>query len=91
MPIVHVDLVEGRSPERVETMIRAVSQAMATSLEVPIANVRVVVNEMAPHQFGVGGRPWAEVAAERRRQAHEVHEAREVDESHEAQPAQGGQ
>ena len=84
MPIVHVDLVEGRSPQRIETMIRAVSDAMATSLEVPVANVRIIVNEMAPHQFGIGGRPWAEVAAERSRQTPEASE------SPEAQPAQGG-
>lgn len=76
MPIVHVDLVEGRSPERVEQMIREVSQAMATSLEVPIGSVRVIVNEMAPHQFGVGGRPWPEVAAERARQAEQREPAR---------------
>ncbi len=68
MPIVHIDLVEGRPPERIERMIRAVSEAMATSLDAPIDNVRVVVNEMAPHQFGVGGKPWPEVAAERDRQ-----------------------
>ena len=68
MPIVHIDLVEGRPPERIEAMIRAVSEAMATSLDAPIGSVRVVVNEMAPHQFGVGGRPWPEVAAERARE-----------------------
>ena len=68
MPIVHIDLVEGRPPERIEAMIRAVSDAMATSLDAPIDSVRVVVNEMSPHQFGVGGRPWPEVAAERARE-----------------------
>jgi 4-oxalocrotonate tautomerase len=65
MPIVHIDLMEGRSPDRIEAMIRSVSQAIATSLEAPIDSVRVVVREMAPHHYGVGGRPWPEVVAER--------------------------
>jgi len=65
VPIVHVDLMTGRSPETIETMIRAVSEAVSTSLDAPIGTVRVVVNEMEPHQYGVGGRPWPEVVAER--------------------------
>jgi phenylpyruvate tautomerase PptA (4-oxalocrotonate tautomerase family) len=28
--------------------------------------VRVVVNEMQPHQYGVGGKPWPQVLQERR-------------------------
>ena len=65
MPIVHIDLMEGRGSERIEGMIRAVSEAVATSLDAPIESVRVVVREMAAHQYGVGGRPWPEVVAER--------------------------
>jgi 4-oxalocrotonate tautomerase len=54
MPLVHVDLMEGRSPERIAAMIRSVSEAIADSLEAPIESVRVVVNQMAPHEYGVG-------------------------------------
>jgi 4-oxalocrotonate tautomerase len=61
MPIVHVDLVEGRSPERIAAMIREVSEAVAHSLDAPIASVRVIVNEMQEHQYGVGGQVWPEV------------------------------
>jgi 4-oxalocrotonate tautomerase len=67
MPLVHVDLMEGRSPERIAAMIRSVSEAIADSLEAPIDSVRVVVNQMAPHEYGVGGKPWPEVFEERRR------------------------
>jgi 4-oxalocrotonate tautomerase len=69
MPLVHVDLMEGRSPERIAAMIRSVSEAIADSLDAPIESVRVVVNQMAPHEYGVGGRPWPEVLEERRRAA----------------------
>ena len=67
MPLVHIDMMEGRPAEKVEKMITAVSEAIATSLEAPIESVRVVVNEMEPHQYGVAGKPLRVVQEERRR------------------------
>jgi 4-oxalocrotonate tautomerase len=67
MPLVRIDLMEGRDPEQIERMISAVSEAIADSLPAPIATVRVVVNEMEPHQYGIGGVPYPEV--KRRREA----------------------
>lgn len=61
MPIVQVDLLEGRSPERIAALIREVSEAVAHSLDAPLESVRVVVREMQEHQYGVGGQPWPEV------------------------------
>lgn len=66
MPLVHIDIMEGRPEEKVERMIGAVSQAIATSLEAPIETVRVIVNEMKPYQYGVGGKSWTTVLEERR-------------------------
>ena len=66
MPIVTVNLVEGRSPEQIERMIAEVSDALARSLDAPIETVRIMVNEMAPHGFGIAGRPARVVMAERR-------------------------
>lgn len=65
MPLVYINLMEGRSHEKIEKMIAAVSEAIATSLEAPIDTVRIMVNEMAPHQYGLGGKPWRVVKAER--------------------------
>ena len=65
MPIVTVNLVEGRSQDQITAMIRGVSEAIAETLDAPIDSVRVIVNEMAEHQYGVGGRPWPEVRAAR--------------------------
>lgn len=67
MPLVSITLMQGRPPEKIEKMIGAVSEAIADSLEAPIASVRIVVNEMAEHQYGVGGKPWRVVAEERAR------------------------
>lgn len=66
MPIIHIHLMEGRPPELLESLIRDVSRTASETLGSPIENVRVVVNEMQPHQFGIGGRPHREAAAERR-------------------------
>jgi 4-oxalocrotonate tautomerase len=66
MPLVYINLMEGREPEKIETMVESVSQAIATSLGDPIDNVRVMVNEMKEHQYGVGGKPIRVVRAERR-------------------------
>jgi 4-oxalocrotonate tautomerase len=65
MPLVYINLMEGRPPERIENMITAVSEAIAGSLDADINTVRIMVNEMAPHQYGVGGKPWRVVQSER--------------------------
>ena len=67
MPIVQVSLMEGRPEEKIEKMVAAVSEAVATSLEAPIETVRVIVYEMQPHQYGIGGRPARGVMEERRK------------------------
>ncbi|MDE0168699.1 MAG: 2-hydroxymuconate tautomerase family protein [bacterium] len=66
MPIITVNLLEGRSAENIEKMITQVSEAAASSLDAPIETVRVMVNEMPAHTFGIGGRPASVVMAERR-------------------------
>lgn len=65
MPIVQINLVEGRTPEQLASMIDGVSHAIADALDAPIATVRIMVNEMQPHQYGVGGDPWPVVLAHR--------------------------
>lgn len=67
MPLVHIDMMKGRPPEAIGSMITAVSEAIAETLDAPIGTVRVIVNEMEPHQYGVGGKPWPEVVEERKR------------------------
>lgn len=65
MPLVHIDMVEGRAPEKIEKMITAVSEAVSASLEAPIGSVRVIVNEMKPHQYGIGGKSWPQILEDR--------------------------
>lgn len=65
MPLVYINMMKGRPPEKVEAMITSVSEAIAASLDAPIETVRVMVNEMEEHQYGVGGKPMRIVRAER--------------------------
>lgn len=67
MPIVTISMMEGREPERIEKMIAAVSDAVAITLDAPLETVRVMVNEMKEHQWGVGGKPMRIVRDERAR------------------------
>ena len=59
-------------------MTSAVAAAIAESLPAKIESVRVIVNEMEPHQYSVGGKSWPIVAAERAAAAAEA-EAAEVE------------
>lgn len=65
MPLVYINLMKGRPPEKIEKMISAVSLAIADSLDADIATVRIMVNEMEEHQYGVGGKPMRVVREER--------------------------
>lgn len=68
MPVVRIDIVEGRSPDKIEAMLREVASAIATTLDAPIETIRIVVNEVEPHKFAVGGQPLPEVLEARRKQ-----------------------
>ena len=54
MPLVRISLREGREPERIRAMIHAVSEAMASSLDAPLASVRVIVTEVPGTHWAAG-------------------------------------
>jgi 4-oxalocrotonate tautomerase len=56
MPIVRIDLLEGRSPERKAELIRRVTAAVVESLEVRPEQVRVLLYELPPENWAVGGK-----------------------------------
>lgn len=69
MPLVTIQLMQGRPPARIEAMTSAVAAAIAESIDAPIETVRVMVTEMQPHQYSVGGKPIRVVQAERAAEA----------------------
>lgn len=63
MPIIEVSLLEGRSPEAKERLIQALTDAAVTSISAPRESVRIILREMLPGHFAVGGQSFAAKAA----------------------------
>jgi 4-oxalocrotonate tautomerase len=55
MPIANVMILEGRAPEDKQALIRAVTTAIVDSLRVKPESVRVIVQEVSPQHWGIGG------------------------------------
>ncbi|AXF57216.1 2-hydroxymuconate tautomerase [Salicibibacter kimchii] len=55
MPFIQINVLEGRSSEQKERMIREVTDLASDVLEAPTENVRVMINEMAPEHWGIAG------------------------------------
>ena len=56
MPLIQVSMLEGRTVEQKRAMIAAITDAVAGSLGAPPDSVRVIINELHPEHYGVGGR-----------------------------------
>lgn len=57
MPIVIVHLMEGRDEERKDRAIAAITEAVVKTLEVKPEAVRVLLQEVPRHSWGIAGRP----------------------------------
>ncbi|MBB6444269.1 2-hydroxymuconate tautomerase [Bacillus benzoevorans] len=55
MPFIQINILEGRTPEKKERLIREVSDLVSEVLEAPIESVRVMINEMPPEHWGIAG------------------------------------
>ena len=55
MPIANIMILEGRAPEDKQTLIRAVTTAIVDSLRVKPESVRVIIQEVPPQHWGIGG------------------------------------
>ncbi len=57
MPIVQISMIQGRTPEKKEALIKKVTEAIVDVLEVPRDRVRIILNEVPRENLGVGGVP----------------------------------
>jgi 4-oxalocrotonate tautomerase len=55
MPIVHIELLEGRSIEQKRDMVKKVTDAIVETTSCPIDAVKIVICEMAKTHFSEGG------------------------------------
>ena len=61
MPIVQISMIQGRTPEKKEQLIRKVTEAIIEVLKVPPDRVRIVLNEVPKENLGYGGVPLSKV------------------------------
>lgn len=59
MPIIHANVLAGRSHEQKAAFARAVTDAAAVHLDVPASAVRVVFHEIPPSDWFTAGEPKA--------------------------------
>ena len=57
MPIVHISLIEGRTKEIKEDLIKKVTDAIVDALQVPSDRVRIVLHDVPKENIGVAGVP----------------------------------
>ena len=55
MPIANIQILAGRPAEARRALIQAVTAAIVESLRVKPESVRVIVQEVAPEHWGIGG------------------------------------
>ena len=55
MPIVEISLLAGRSKETKVALIKAVTDAVASTVGAPLESIRVILREVPPEHWGVGG------------------------------------
>ncbi len=61
MPIVQISLVQGRTPEKKEELIKNVTHAVADTLQIPIDRVHIVLNEVPKENIGRNGVPLSKI------------------------------
>jgi len=57
MPLVRIDLMEGRPPEVIEELHARVAQLVAEVVDTPIERVRTYITQFPPEAWGIGGVP----------------------------------
>lgn len=55
MPIVELTLVEGRSNQKKTAVVKSITEAIVTALEVPPETVRIIIREIPGEHFAVAG------------------------------------
>lgn len=55
MPIVQISIMEGRSQEKIDDLLKNVTTAVSESLDSPKENVRVMVTEIPKTHWAIGG------------------------------------
>ena len=64
MPLVRIDILEGRPPEVIEELHARVASLVAEIAGAPLDRVRTIVTEIPAANWGIGGVPAARARAD---------------------------
>jgi 4-oxalocrotonate tautomerase len=56
MPMIHVEMLEGRSVSQKQELVKVLSEEMARISGVSVDDVWIVINEVSRERWGVGGK-----------------------------------
>jgi len=60
MPIINVQILEGRPAEKITEVIRNITNTVSETLDAPKESIRVIVTEIPKTHWGVAGVPKSE-------------------------------
>ena len=55
MPIIQVNLIEGRTVEQKRKLVAGITDVVVKSLDVAPDTVRIIVHDMAKHDYAIAG------------------------------------
>ncbi len=55
MPLIHIELIEGRSQEQLRNLVRDVTDVVSKNTGAPAEHVHVILSEMRRDRYSVGG------------------------------------
>jgi 4-oxalocrotonate tautomerase len=61
VPIINVQMMEGRPKEKVAEVIQNITNTVSETLDAPKENIRVIVTEIPKTHWGKAGKPMSEV------------------------------
>jgi 4-oxalocrotonate tautomerase len=61
MPIVQISMIQGRTKEKKEELIKKVTDAIVDALQIPHDRVRIILNEVPKENLGYGGIPLSKM------------------------------
>ena len=56
MPLVHIDLSEGRTEEQLKALVKDVTAVISKDANVPEERIHIVLNEMRKDRYSVAGK-----------------------------------
>jgi len=83
VPLVRIDIMEGRPPEMIRELHGRVAELVAEILQTPVERVRTYITQFPPHAWGIGGVP-ADIS-----RAEDVEARRRAALAREAEPVAG--